>query len=168
MPTVYFRIRRQMVAPAFQVAGVVVVTVIVLLMSYAEMQQLRIEQQQQESLNREVGSWVALNSAPDAVFAVKDIGYAGYYSDRKILDLAGLVSPECIPYRAKGDFLGPIYKFQPDYFAFSRGQIVHLGLEKSALMKQYRDVRTVISGSGSYTIYGKISSREKEDGNSNR
>ena len=41
--------------------------------------------------------WIAVNTQPDDVIAVHDIGAAGYFSNRRILDLAGLVNPEIIP-----------------------------------------------------------------------
>ncbi len=40
--------------------------------------------------------WVHDHTAPGAVIAAHDIGALGYYADRPILDLAGLVSPEVI------------------------------------------------------------------------
>jgi len=40
--------------------------------------------------------WVRDNTAPDAVIAAHDIGALGYFGERPILDLAGLVSPEVI------------------------------------------------------------------------
>ena len=40
--------------------------------------------------------WLNLNTAPDALIAAHDIGALGYFGDRPILDLAGLVSPEVI------------------------------------------------------------------------
>jgi len=43
-----------------------------------------------------ISKWLADNTDPDDLIAVHDIGAIGYYSDRKILDLAGLVSPEVI------------------------------------------------------------------------
>lgn len=43
-------------------------------------------------------NWIAQNTPPDALIAVHDIGAVGYFSDRKILDIAGLVSPEVIPF----------------------------------------------------------------------
>ncbi len=42
--------------------------------------------------------WVAANTPENAVIAAHDIGALGYYGKRKILDLAGLVTPEVIPF----------------------------------------------------------------------
>ncbi len=42
--------------------------------------------------------WVAANTQPDALIAVHDIGAMGYFGNRKLVDLAGLVSPEVIPF----------------------------------------------------------------------
>jgi hypothetical protein len=41
--------------------------------------------------------WIATHTEPNAVVAAHDIGALGYYGDRPILDLAGLVSPDVIP-----------------------------------------------------------------------
>jgi hypothetical protein len=42
--------------------------------------------------------WLNRNTEPDALIAVHDIGAIGYFSQRPLLDLAGLVSPEVIPF----------------------------------------------------------------------
>lgn len=42
--------------------------------------------------------WVAQNVPQDAVIAVHDIGAVGYYAPRRLLDLAGLVSPDVVPF----------------------------------------------------------------------
>lgn len=42
--------------------------------------------------------WVAANVPPDAVVAAHDIGALGYYYPRRIIDLAGLVTPDVIPF----------------------------------------------------------------------
>jgi hypothetical protein len=43
-----------------------------------------------------MGEWLNKNTPPDAVIAAHDIGALGYASERRILDLAGLVSPEIL------------------------------------------------------------------------
>jgi hypothetical protein len=42
--------------------------------------------------------WVAANVPADAPLAVHDIGAIGYFAPRPLLDLAGLVSPEIVPF----------------------------------------------------------------------
>jgi hypothetical protein len=42
--------------------------------------------------------WINRNTAPDSVIAAHDIGALGYFSDREILDLAGLITPDVIPF----------------------------------------------------------------------
>ena len=45
----------------------------------------------------DVAHWLRDNTAEDALIAAHDIGAIGYFSERPLLDLAGLVSPEIIP-----------------------------------------------------------------------
>jgi hypothetical protein len=42
--------------------------------------------------------WAAANLPPDALIAAHDIGALGYFDDHKLIDLAGLISPEVIPF----------------------------------------------------------------------
>ena len=44
-----------------------------------------------------VAGWLANNTPPDALIASHDIGAIGYFAERPLLDLAGLISPEVIP-----------------------------------------------------------------------
>lgn len=41
--------------------------------------------------------WLSENTAPDDLIAVHDIGAVGFFSNRNIVDLAGLVTPQLIP-----------------------------------------------------------------------
>jgi hypothetical protein len=43
------------------------------------------------------GKWFATHTAPGVTIAAPDIGALGFYSQRKVLDLAGLVTPEMVP-----------------------------------------------------------------------
>lgn len=43
------------------------------------------------------GKWFAGHTAPGVTIAAPDIGALGFYSQRKVLDLAGLVTPEMVP-----------------------------------------------------------------------
>jgi hypothetical protein len=42
--------------------------------------------------------WIAQNTPADSVVAAHDIGAIGYFGRRELIDLAGLVSPEVIPF----------------------------------------------------------------------
>jgi hypothetical protein len=44
-----------------------------------------------------VAEWLANNTPPGAIIASHDIGAIGYFAERPLLDLAGLLSPEVIP-----------------------------------------------------------------------
>ncbi len=43
-------------------------------------------------------NWVAQNTPPDSLVAAHDIGALGYFAQRQLLDLAGLVSPQVISF----------------------------------------------------------------------
>jgi hypothetical protein len=43
-------------------------------------------------------NWIAQNTPPDAIIAAHDIGALGYFDNHKLIDLAGLISPEVIPF----------------------------------------------------------------------
>jgi hypothetical protein len=45
-----------------------------------------------------VAHWLAENTPPDALIAAHDIGAIGYFAERPLIDLAGLISPQVIPY----------------------------------------------------------------------
>jgi hypothetical protein len=134
----------------------VIAICIILLLSYDRSIEIQRQQLQMQATNRAAGDWVRLNTPEDSVLAAKDIGYIGYYSKRRILDLAGLVSPECIPFRAKGDFVGPIRKFRPNYFAFSAGQFKTLHLEADVLMRDYKMAASIAGAGGNYLIFKSV------------
>lgn len=46
----------------------------------------------------EPAKWVAANIPPNAIIAAHDIGALGYFDQHQLIDLAGLVSPEVIPF----------------------------------------------------------------------
>jgi hypothetical protein len=44
-----------------------------------------------------LGRWTAENTPPDAILALNDIGAITYISERPVVDLAGLITPEVVP-----------------------------------------------------------------------
>jgi hypothetical protein len=51
-------------------------------------------------------NWVAVNVPPGALLAAHDIGALGYFGRHELIDLAGLVSPEVIPFLRDENRLG--------------------------------------------------------------
>lgn len=56
------------------------------------------------------------NSSESVAFI--EIGYLGYYTDNRIIDLAGLVLPDVVPHIAEGDFAWSLWKYEPDYYVY--------------------------------------------------
>lgn len=50
------------------------------------------------------GKWLSDNSSPTTLVATPDIGAIGYYSDRRVLDLGGLVTPRMVPLMQRMDY----------------------------------------------------------------
>jgi arabinofuranosyltransferase len=46
----------------------------------------------------ETGQWISANTAPEALIAAHDIGAIGYFSGRVLVDTAGLITPEVVPF----------------------------------------------------------------------
>jgi hypothetical protein len=60
--------------------------------------------------------WLAGNTAPGATVAAHDIGALGFFGDRQILDLAGLITPDVIPFiRDEGRIEDYLDTKQADY-----------------------------------------------------
>jgi len=69
-----------------------------------------------ESEMVDTAHWVAENTKPDVLVAAHDIGALGYFGGRRLLDLAGLVSPEVIPFMRDEAHLSSFLDAQaPDY-----------------------------------------------------
>ncbi|MDY7041627.1 MAG: hypothetical protein SVX38_12270 [Chloroflexota bacterium] len=64
----------------------------------------------------DVARWLADNTPSDALIAVHDIGAIGYFSRRPLVDLAGLITPEVIPFiRDESLLLAFLYEREAEY-----------------------------------------------------
>jgi hypothetical protein len=60
--------------------------------------------------------WINLNTSESSLIAAHDIGALGFFGEREILDLAGLVSPKVLPViRDEQGLLALIKQFDADY-----------------------------------------------------
>jgi 4-amino-4-deoxy-L-arabinose transferase-like glycosyltransferase len=79
---------------------------------------------------RPLAEWVGRETPPDAVVHASDIGYLGYYSRRRIMDAAALVTPDVKRYYAEhggepGWDVAYVLKHLPDFVVLPvRGTIV--------------------------------------------
>jgi hypothetical protein len=64
-----------------------------------------------------LGRWVARATPPGALLAVNDVGALTYFGNRPIIDLMGLVTPDIVPARRRGEagILGYLEGRCPDY-----------------------------------------------------
>lgn len=69
-----------------------------------------------ESEMVDTARWIAANTLPGEKVAAHDIGALGYYGDRELIDLAGVISPEAIPFlRDEERLVQFLYDRQADY-----------------------------------------------------
>lgn len=68
---------------------------------------------------RPVAAWFRENTAPDDSVAFIEIGYLGYYTNNRIVDLAGLIDPVTTSHLVSGGFSWAYWHYQPDYYIFT-------------------------------------------------
>ena len=62
-----------------------------------------------------LGRWFADNTPESASFGYMEIGIAGFYSHRTVIDALGLVNPDVAQHVAQRDLLWAFRKHRPDY-----------------------------------------------------
>lgn len=72
---------------------------------------LRRAQENEDGLRRAAGLWLKANTPRDASVAMEAIGYQGYFSDRRIVDMAGLVTPKVVDYKRRTSENGRIFEW---------------------------------------------------------
>ena len=98
-------------------------------------------------------AWVAENTEPDAIIAAHDIGALGYFGNRKLIDLAGLVSPEVIPFiRDEGQIAAYLNEQEADYLVTFPGWYPKL-VRLSAPIYQSQGVFSPMQGGENMVIY---------------
>ena len=108
---------------------------------------------------RNAGLWLASNAPQEASVGMVEIGMVGYFSDRRIVDVCGLVDPAVGPHLASGDVTWPLRHYVPDYILLHDPLWPSLeGPTASAdwFAEKYAPLRT-FAGEGSYrlALFGK-------------
>ncbi len=106
--------------PAYVLSFVFLAMLTVLLMSVREM---RIQQALIETGHRQkIGEFLKENMAADEKVYLECLGYVGYFSERKVLDFSGLVTPEVVRLIKEKNlnFLTLIPELKPDWIVIRK------------------------------------------------
>lgn len=92
-------------------------------------------------------AWVDENTPPDALIAAHDIGALGYFAQRQIIDLAGLTSPEVIPFIRDESRLAVYLDEQgADYLVTFPGWYPYLSSQAQLLFQTSAEVSQALGG----------------------
>ncbi len=65
-----------------------------------------------------LSQWFREHTDSSESVAYIEVGYLGYYTDNRIIDLAGLVLPDITPHIAERDFAWGFWHYRPDYYIY--------------------------------------------------
>lgn len=115
---------------------------------------------EEQAVREQIGVWLATHTSPDAIVALEPIGEVGYYAQRRIVDLGGLVNSDIWPYVQEGyDDAEKMFTFlqqhQVNYLVDYSDPAVYISLQKTVnqYADQFRPVATFGPGRFSYTVY---------------
>jgi hypothetical protein len=110
-----------------------------------------------------LGRWVARATPPDAVLAANDIGALAYFGHRRIIDLMGLVTPDIVPARRRGDaaVLAYLERACPDYLVIFPEWFPALAARRELFrpVERVRLARNVVAGADEMVVYETVWSR---------
>ena len=95
----------------------------------------------------ETAKWVDANLPPDALIAAHDIGALGYFDHHQLIDLAGLVSPDVIPFLRDETRLADYLDAQSvDYFVAFPNLYPNLALQSQEVYSTQGSVAPMLGG----------------------
>jgi hypothetical protein len=97
----------------------------------------------EDEVRRPIGLWLRENAHPQDRVMLEPIGYIGYYSGIRVLDMIGLVSPEVLPSYKRDDFLAAmVEQFKPSWLCLRPHEAERLARQGVVLSgKAYEFVR---------------------------
>jgi hypothetical protein len=97
----------------------------------------------------DVGHWLREQTPPDSSVGYYEIGYVGYYSERRVIDSLGLVDPAVSPHVAQGDLVWAFRHYRPTYILEKPGAGKLNGFhEEPWFAREYRARLTFASPDG--------------------
>lgn len=115
-----------------------------LIVQVSSLRSLRSMNDRRLSIYRAVGEWLAVNTPPDASVGALEVGIIGYYSQRPMVDFAGLIQPEvALQFGPARDYdhaaMWAIEHFRPDYLVVTEGAAL---AQAPAIASQCRPIKT--------------------------
>jgi hypothetical protein len=104
-----------------------------------------------------LGRWVDAQLPKTARIALNDIGAIAFFSRREIVDLMGLVTPEIIPYRRRGEtgVMEYVSETCPEYLIIFPAWFPRLAASRETLQPIYRVrlERNEVAGAAEMVVY---------------
>jgi len=126
--------------------------------NYNQASYLRGFQDYMEKVNKQVGLYLYVEG--DRIrdrAAVEDIGYIGYYSEMRILDRDGLVSPEAPMYNRAGRYLDLVLDEKPRWVGGAVGSPISPFMNDSLFLEHYQLEKVFeLNGVAKYNLYSRI------------
>jgi arabinofuranosyltransferase len=105
-------------------------------------------------LQIEVGRWLATHTAAGATIATNDIGAIAFFSDRRILDLEGIVTPAIVAFKRESRQLEFLETRRPDYLVIFNEWYPHLAARRDLFTEIHRvSVPRVTASHDTLVIY---------------
>ncbi len=110
-----------------------------------------------------LGRWAARETPPGALLAVNDVGAIAYFGDRPLIDLMGLVTPDIVSPRWRGEagLLGYLERACPDYLVIFPAWFPGLAA-RTDLFRPIERVRldhNLVSGAEEMVVYETVWNR---------
>jgi arabinofuranosyltransferase len=105
-----------------------------------------------------IGRWVDETLPADVVLAINDVGAIKYFSQRQIIDVTGLLTPELIPYIRSGRKLEYLSEAAPDYLiVYDTWFIEASKWEGFEWVRDFQLDRNTIAGGDTVRVYRVVS-----------
>ncbi|MDZ7843569.1 MAG: hypothetical protein U5K99_02010 [Anaerolineales bacterium] len=113
--------------------------IILLIMGFQEANVYKSIQKYRNQMSlKSIGLWINQNTEPQSKIQLEPLGYAGYYSNRYMLDIVGLITPEIVDLKRQGitDPYLYLYSLNPDLFIVHCDDILNWQHKEQSLEKQ--------------------------------
>jgi hypothetical protein len=95
----------------------------------------------------ETAKWADANLPPDALIAAHDIGALGYFDHHELIDLAGLVSPDVIPFlRDEARIADYLNQRGADYFVAFPNLYPQLAAQSQEVYTTHGEIAPLLGG----------------------